>query len=157
MKRSAALLMYRFGAAGVELLLVHPGGPFWRKKDQGAWSIPKGEYAEGEDPLRAARREFLEETGFVAEGEFLELGAIRQPGGKLITAWAFEGECDADAVKSNTFSLEWPPGSGRLAEFPEVDRAGWFTPEASREKILKGQAGFIDGLLALLRRRHPEG
>lgn len=135
--------MYRTQAGGVEVFLVHPGGPFWAKKDAGAWSIPKGEYAEEEDSLAAARREFAEETGIVHEGAFVELGAVRQAGGKVVTAWAFEGDCDPAALRSNTFTLEWPPGSGRHREFPEVDRAGWFTLEAAEEKILKGQLPFL--------------
>jgi predicted NUDIX family NTP pyrophosphohydrolase len=145
-KTSAGLLMYRMRPGGVEVFLVHPGGPFWAKKDAGAWSIPKGEYAEGEDPLAAARREFAEETGIVPDGTFVELGEIRQAGGKIVTAWAFEGDCDPDAIRSNTFTLEWPPKSGRHQEFPEVDRAGWFGMDAAAEKILKGQLPFLHRL-----------
>jgi predicted NUDIX family NTP pyrophosphohydrolase len=148
--RSAGLLMYRFRNARPEVFLVHPGGPFWEKKDIGAWSIPKGEYAEGEDAFSAAKREFLEETGCKAEGEFRALGALRQPSGKQVTAWALEGDCDADALQSNTFTMEWPPRSGQRAEFPEVDRAGWFPMDTAREKILKGQTGFIDKLNEML-------
>ncbi|ACH39821.1 NUDIX hydrolase, type 5 [Citrifermentans bemidjiense Bem] len=150
MKKSAGLVMYRFKDEQLELFLVHPGGPFWAGKDEGAWSIPKGEYLPGEDPFEVARREFLEETGLVAEGEFLELSEIRQPGGKKVKAWAFAGDCDPSAITSNTFSLEWPPRSGRFAEFPEVDRAGWFESGAARVKILKGQLPLIEELCLLI-------
>lgn len=149
-KRSAGLLMFRMKASVLEVFLVHPGGPFWTKKDLGAWSIPKGEYSDEEEPLEVARREFLEETGYEAKGEFRELKMVRQPGGKWVRAWAFEGDCDAGAITSNTFSMEWPPKSGRQAEFPEVDRAAWFGIETAREKILKGQVGFIDHLCELV-------
>ena len=149
-KKSAGLVMYRFRGGELEIFLVHPGGPFWAKKDLGSWSIPKGECLDEEDPFEAAKREFLEETGFEARGDFKELARIRQPGGKWVTAWAVEGDCDAGAVKSNLFSMEWPPKSGRMAEFPEVDRAGWFGVGLSRQKILKGQAGLIDELCGLL-------
>jgi len=145
-KRSTGLIMYRRKNGELEILLVHPCGPFWAKKDLGSWSIPKGEYSEGEDPLEVARREFLEETGFEAKGVFQELRTIRQPGGKWVHAWAFEGDCDADAITSNTFAMEWPPKSGKQATFPEVDRGGWFSVEVCREKILKGQLGLIDEL-----------
>ena len=151
-RQSAGLLMYRFRNGWPEVLLVHPGGPFWAKKDLGAWSIPKGEHGEGEDPLAAAKREFPEETGFEAKGELRELGTLRQPSGKRVTAWAFEGDCDAGALRSNTFRLEWPPRSGQEAEFPEVDRAAWFPIEGAREKILKGQVGFVDELVRNLDR-----
>lgn len=151
-KKSAGLLMFRIRGGELELFLVHPGGPFWSKKDLGSWSIPKGEYSEAEDPLAAAKREFFEETGFEAKGDFLELEPIRQPSGKTISAWAFAGDCDAADVTSNTFSLEWPPKSGKTVEFPEVDRAGWFDLELSRQKLLKGQLGIIDALCALLDR-----
>ena len=144
--------MYRFKEERLELFLVHPGGPFWAGKDEGAWSIPKGEYLPGEDPFEVARREFLEETGLEAEGEFLELSEIRQPGGKRVKAWAFAGDSDPSAITSNTFSLEWPPRSGRFAQFPEVDRAGWFEPGAARVKILKGQLPLIEELCLLI---HP--
>ncbi len=143
---SAGLLMYRRSGEGLEVLLVHPGGPFWKKKDAGAWSIPKGEYVAGEDPLDAAKREFQEETGLAARGPFIPLTPLKQPGGKIVHAWAFEGDCDAEASKSNTFSMEWPPGSGRRQEFQEVDRAGWFTIEDAKRKILRGQAGFLGEL-----------
>ncbi len=146
LKRSAGLLMYRRSRGTLEVLLVHPGGPFWKKKDVGSWSIPKGEYEAGEEPLAAATREFQEETGLVAEGPYTPLTPIRQQGGKLVQAWAFEGDCDAESLKSTTFSLEWPPGSGRRREFPEVDRAGWFNIGEARRKILPAQADLLDDL-----------
>ncbi|HWE50650.1 MAG TPA: NUDIX domain-containing protein [Bryobacteraceae bacterium] len=146
-KRSAGLLMYRRADSGLEVLLVHPGGPFWAKKDLGSWSIPKGEYTEEEDPLAAARREFQEETGFTVTGDFVPLGELRQPGGKFVKAWAFEGDCDASRASSNTFPLEWPPRSGKTQVFPEVDRAEWFSIPEARAKLLKGQTAFLDALL----------
>ncbi len=141
---SAGLLLYRRRGGVLEVFLVHPGGPFWAGKDAGAWSIPKGEFSPGEDPLAAARREFGEETGFTAAGEFLPLTPLKQPSGKIIQAWAVAGDCDPGAIRSNTFTLEWPPRSGRRQEFPEVDRAGWFSLPTAREKISKGQAGFLE-------------
>jgi predicted NUDIX family NTP pyrophosphohydrolase len=150
-KKSAGLLMYRHRQRGLEVFLVHPGGPFWSKKDAGSWSIPKGEYVPGEDPFEVAKREFQEETSFKASGEFIPLTSKKQPSGKIITAWAFEGDCDASVVKSNTFLMEWPPGSGRQQEFPEVDRAGWFSISVAKEKILKGQSGFLDELIQILK------
>jgi len=138
--------MYRRSAGTLEVLLVHPGGPFWMKKDAGAWSIPKGEYEAGEEALAAAAREFQEETGLVARGPYTRLTPIRQPGGKVVEAWAFEGDCDAESLKSTTFSLEWPRGSGRRQEFPEVDRAGWFGLDEARRKILPAQAALLDEL-----------
>ena len=143
--------MFRRREGLLEVFLVHPGGPFWGRKDEGAWSIPKGEYAPGEDPLETARREFQEETGFEGEGDFIPLTPRKQPSGKVISAWALEGDCDASLIKSNTFSMEWPPRSGRQQEFPEVDRAGWFTVPAAKEKILKGQVPFLDELSEILR------
>jgi predicted NUDIX family NTP pyrophosphohydrolase len=145
-KLSAGLLLFRRRENRIEVFLVHPGGPFWAKKDLGAWSLPKGEYTDGEDPLSAARREFEEETGLRPEGAFLPLGQIRQAGGKLVSAWAFEGDFDAATLKSNTFSIEWPPKSGKMCEFPEVDRAGWFSLEQARSKILPGQVNLLDTL-----------
>jgi predicted NUDIX family NTP pyrophosphohydrolase len=130
------------------VLLVHPGGPFWARKDLGAWSIPKGEYAEGEDPLAVARREFAEELGAEPAGDFWELGELVQPSRKVVTVWAVEGDFDVAGLKSNTFELEWPPKSGRKAQFPEVDRAEWFAPDQARQKILSGQREFIDRLMA---------
>jgi predicted NUDIX family NTP pyrophosphohydrolase len=150
-KRSAGILLHRDTGAGVEVLLVHPGGPFWAKKDLGAWSIPKGEHDDGEDALACALREFAEETGTVLpEGELTDLGAIRQRGGKTVRAWAAEGDLDADAIRSNTFALEWPPRSGRRAEFPEVDRAAWFGLAEARERINPAQAAFLDRLRELI-------
>jgi predicted NUDIX family NTP pyrophosphohydrolase len=149
-KISAGLLFHRSRNGALEVLLVHPGGPFWAKKDEGAWSIPKGEAAPGEDLLARARQEFHEETGFVAEGRFQALPPIRQAGGKIVHAWAIAGDCDAAAIKSNTFTLEWPPRSGRIAEFPEVDRAGWFDLPTARRKIIKGQVALLDHLQQLL-------
>ena len=145
-KNSAGILLYRLRGSGIEVFLVHPGGPFWATKDAGAWSIPKGEFEAGEDPLEAAKREFKEETGFAVAGNFIELTPVKQPGGKVVYAWAVMGDCEAESIKSNTFSLEWPPRSGKRKEFPEVDRAGWFTPEVAREKILKGQLVLLEEL-----------
>jgi predicted NUDIX family NTP pyrophosphohydrolase len=136
--------MYRRRGAAVEVLLVHPGGPFWAKKDEGAWSLPKGIIDPGEDELLAAIREFEEETGFTAEGDFIALTPRRQPSGKVILAWAIEGDCDPSAMKSNTFTMEWPPQSGNIAEFPEADRVEWFDSESAKSKIIKGQKGFIE-------------
>jgi predicted NUDIX family NTP pyrophosphohydrolase len=150
-KESAGLLMYRRLRGVLEVFLVHPGGPFWAKKDAGSWSIPKGEYMPGEVPLEVAKREFQEETGFKATGEFVLLNPRKQPSGKIITAWVFEGDCDASAISSNTFLMEWPPRSGRQQEFPEVDRAGWFSILVAKEKIVKGQAGFLDELIQILK------
>ena len=150
-KTSAGLLMYRTRGGRVQALLVHLGGPFWSKKDLGAWSIPKGEYPPDEDPFAAAQREFTEETGCVASGKFIRLRPIKQPSGKIIHAWAVRGDCDPTAIRSNTFSIEWPPGSGRQREFPEVDRAGWFGLQEAKEKIMKGQLGFLDELEEMLR------
>ena len=145
-KNSAGILLHRLRGSGIEVFLVHPGGPFWATKDAGAWSIPKGEFEAGKDPLEAAKREFKEETGFAVEGNFIELTPVKQPGGKVVYAWAVMGDCEAESIKSNTFSLEWPPRSGKRKEFPEVDRAGWFTPEVAREKISKGQLNFLEEL-----------
>jgi predicted NUDIX family NTP pyrophosphohydrolase len=152
-KHSAGLLMYRYRNEVLEFFLVHPGGPFWAKKDIGAWSIPKGEYSLEEDALAAARREFTEETGLAAAGEFIPLTPLKQPSGKIISAWAFQGDCDPQAVKSNTFTLEWPPRSGRKQEFPEIDRAGWFTREEAKVKIIIGQLGFLEELEEILREK----
>jgi predicted NUDIX family NTP pyrophosphohydrolase len=146
-KRSAGLLMYRRGTHGLELFLAHPGGPFWAKKDDGAWTIPKGLIDDGEDALAAARREFAEESGGNAVGEAIALGEHKQPGGKVIVAFALEGDCDPTRLRSNSFTLEWPPRSGRMREFPEVDRAAWFTPEEAMRKILKGQQPIVAALL----------
>jgi predicted NUDIX family NTP pyrophosphohydrolase len=145
-KHSAGLLIYRDHNGLLEVFLVHPGGPFWAKKDLGAWSIPKGEFEPEDDPLEAAKREFAEETGFTAAGPFAPLGSLKQPSGKTVYAWSAEGNYPSQEVKSNTFTMEWPPRSGKTQEFPEVDRAEWFTIDSAREKILKGQAGFLDQL-----------
>ena len=152
-KVSAGLLMYRRRGGRVEVLLVHPGGPFWRNKDAGAWSIPKGEVQAGEDPLAAARREFEEELGLRAEGPFTQLNPVKQRGGKVVHAWAFEGDCDPAAIRSNTFTTEWPPRSGRMAEFPEIDRAEFFTLAEAIGKVNPAQAGLIDQLGRLLAER----
>lgn len=146
-KETAGILLYRRTARGPELFLVHPGGPFWARKDDGAWSIPKGVPEPGEDRLAAARREFMEETGFAIGGAFVPLGTFKQPGGKTVIAWGLEGDCDASAVRSNTCTIEWPPRSGRKLEIPEVDRAAWFRPAEARRKILPGQRPIIDALL----------
>ncbi len=149
--------MYRRRHGGIEVFLVHPGGPLWAKKDEGAWSIPKGEYEPGEEPLKAARREFAEETGFSPQGTFIPLGDLKQPGGKLVTAFAIEGDCSPEAIRSNTFTMEWPPRSGALREFPEIDRGAWFPLDTARQKILKGQLGFLERLAARLRPSPPAG
>ena len=148
-KKSAGLLLYRPGPEGLEVLLVHPGGPFWARKDDGAWSIPKGEFEDTEDPLFAAKREFEEETGTPPNGEFIPLQPLKQPGGKLVYAWAVRADFDPASLRSNTFSVEWPPRSGRRADFPEVDRAAWFGMDEARRKILKGQVGFLDQVIRL--------
>jgi predicted NUDIX family NTP pyrophosphohydrolase len=149
-QRSAGLLMFRRADDSAEVLLVHPGGPFWARKDDGAWSIPKGLFEEGEDALGAAQREFEEETGLSPEGAFIELGEFKQPSGKRISAWAFEGAFDLASFKSNLFTMQWPPKSGRLREFPEADRAGWFGPREALVKITKGQRPIIEALFEKL-------
>jgi predicted NUDIX family NTP pyrophosphohydrolase len=150
-RQSAGILLYRMRGAGPEVLLVHPGGPFWARRDAGVWSIPKGEYADGDDPIACARREFEEETGSpLPPGDLIALDSITQKGGKVVSAWAAEGDLDADAIRSNTFRMEWPPRSGRWATFPEVDRAGWFDVEIAREKMIPAQAEFLDRLLERL-------
>ena len=149
--QSAGLLLYRRREGKLEVLLVHPGGPFWRKRDDGAWSIPKGELAENEAGIEVARREFHEELGVPApDGEVTALGAVRQAGGKVVEAWAASGEVDVTRLTSNEFELEWPPRSGRMQRFPEVDRAAWFDLEAARRKLLPAQRQFIDRLEELL-------
>jgi predicted NUDIX family NTP pyrophosphohydrolase len=147
-KRSAGLLMYRRCAHGPEVLLVHPGGPFYAKKDLGVWSVPKGEIEEGADELTTAIRELREETGIEATGPYLPLGEVRQKSGKTVVAWAFEGDCDPAETRSNTFRLEWPPGSGRFQEFPEVDRAAFFDLAEARRRILPAQSPLLDRLEA---------
>jgi predicted NUDIX family NTP pyrophosphohydrolase len=152
-KRSAGILLYRRSGGEPEVLLVHPGGPFWAKKDGGAWSIPKGEYDDAEDPQACARREFHEETGTeLAPGELAELGSVRQKSGKQVTAWAAEGDLDPETVSSNTFEMEWPPRSGSRQAFPEVDRAEWFDLETAREKLNPAQTAFLDRLVERLGR-----
>ncbi len=146
-KTSAGILLYRRKDNVLRVFLVHPGGPFFVNKDEGAWSVPKGELEEGEDPLAAARREFEEETGCALGGTFVSLTPIKQKGGKIVLAWAVEGDCDAEAIKSNTFALEWPPKSGKVQDFPEVDRAGWFTVDEAKKKINPAQAALVDELV----------
>jgi predicted NUDIX family NTP pyrophosphohydrolase len=146
-RQSAGILLYRFAGEASEVLLVHPGGPFWARKDAGVWSIPKGEYDDTEDPLACALREFEEETGTALHPEEpVELGSIEQRSGKVVTAWAAEGDLDADSIASNTFTMEWPPRSGTTAEFPEVDRAAWFSLDEAREKLNPAQVEFVDRL-----------
>lgn len=145
-KLSAGLLMFRRCEGEVQVLLVHPGGPFFQKKDAGAWSIPKGEIEDGEDFLAAARREFHEETGLTAAGPFIQLTPIKQKGGKTVHAWAFEADCDPATIVSNTFPMEWPPKSGRQVEFPEIDRAEFFDLTTARQKINAAQSALLDEL-----------
>ena len=142
-KRSAGVILYRL-RTGVEVFLVHPGGPFWVKKDEGAWSIPKGEHQDGEESIDVARREFFEETGFEVSGDFVEIGSVKQTGGKVVTAWAVEGDCDPDLLRSNLFEMEWPPRSGRIQSFPEVDRGGWLSLGEAKRRILKSQEPLLD-------------
>jgi len=149
--QSAGLLLFRQVDGDIEVLLGHPGGPFWKRKDEGAWSIPKGLIAPGEEPLAAAQREFAEETGHYPKGDSVPLGSATQPGGKVVHVWAIEGDWDPADIKSNTFEMEWPPRSGRRQSFPEIDRAAWFGVAEARRRILKGQALFIDHLLDTLR------
>ncbi len=145
---SAGILLYRLRDNSVEVLLAHPGGPFWSGKDLGAWSIPKGQSEANEDSLQAAKREFREETGFEVDGQFVDLGTIRQPSRKMIQIWALEHDMDADRLQSNEFALEWPRKSGIVMQFPEIDRAEWFDIDRARQKIHKGQAGFLDRLIS---------
>lgn len=153
-RRSAGILLYRLAGGAPEVLLAHPGGPFWAKRDEGAWSIPKGEHDDGADPLAAAAREFREETGHdLPPGERIDLGSVRQKGGKVVTAWAVEGDLDVASARSNTFEMEWPPRSGRKREFPEVDRMEWFALPAARAKILPAQAELLDRLAEALASR----
>ena len=148
-KRSAGVLLYRRGATGIEVFLVHPGGPYWAKKDAGAWSVPKGECEPGEDGLAAARRELAEETGLAPDGNFLGLGSFRQSSAKRVEVWAVEGDADPARLKANSFTMEWPPRSGQIKAFPEVDRAGWFTLAEAARKIVKGQAPILTALSGL--------
>ena len=149
--KSAGVLLFRRREDDIEIFLVHPGGPFWAKKDDGAWSIPKGLYDDDEDPLAAAKREFTEEVGPSIDGEFTALGEFKLPSGKRLSVWAVEGDLDAASITSNLFEMEWPPRSGKQAQFPEVDRAGWFTPDAARVKLTKGQLQVLDAFLKLPR------
>ena len=142
-------MMYRHSGSEIKVFLVHPGGPFWAKKDKGAWTVPKGEYGPDEDALQAACREFREETGFTPIGPFVELGRVQQKSGKLVTVWTFEGDCDPDQLVSNTCEIEWPPRSGRRMEIPEIDRGRWFTIEQAREYIREEQRSLLAALLAL--------
>jgi predicted NUDIX family NTP pyrophosphohydrolase len=148
-KRSAGILIYRRGVAGLEVFLVHPGGPYWAKKDAGAWSVPKGECELGENGLAAARRELAEETGLAPAGDFLPLGSFRQSSAKTVEVWAIEGDADPAQIKGNSFTMEWPPRSGQIKAFPEVDRAGWFTLAEAARKIVKGQAAILTALSGL--------
>lgn len=156
-KTSAGLLMYRNAVRSLQVMLVHPGGPFWARKDEGAWSIPKGEFGESEPPLDAAIREFKEETGLTPHGPFIPLGSAKQPSGKVVTVWTFEGDWDPAMLRSNVFTLEWPPKSGTKREFPEVDRAAWFETWEARRKILPGQVTFIDEVEALVTNKRNVG
>ena len=149
-KHAAGILLYRHSQRGLEVLLAHPGGPLWARKDFGAWTIPKGQFGSDESALDAARREFEEEMGSPARGTFVELGSIKQPSGKIVHAFTAESDFDVSKVKSNLFTLEWPPRSGKLGQFPEVDRAEWFSIEEARKRILKGQEPFLGRLLAAL-------
>ena len=151
-KKSAGLLLYRKVDDSVEVFLVHPGGPFWGKKDEGAWSIPKGEFVDGEEALEAAKREFQEETGFTVQGRCEALEPVRQGSGKIVYAWAIEGDIDSSAIRSNNFSMEWPPGSKKIREFPEVDRGGWFALATARHKIHAGQSPLLEELLKKLQK-----
>ncbi len=150
-KKSAGIIVFKKNHDEYEFLLVHPGGPFWAKKDLNSWSIPKGEFGDEEEPLDAAKREFEEETGFKITGEFIELDPVKQPSGKIIFSWAVEGNIDASKVKSNLFKMEWPPRSGAFKEFPEVDCAEWFGFETAKQKILSGQAPILENLKGILR------
>lgn len=150
MKTSAGILLYRKKNGAIEFFLVHPGGPFWKGKDKGAWSIPKGEFSEGEDPLTVAKREFNEETGQTIDGDFVELTPIKQKGGKMVYAWAMEGDADAENIVSNTFKTEWPYKSGKWITIPEVDKAGWFGVEEAKEKMIAAQVGLVEEMVKRL-------
>ena len=155
-KLSAGVLLYRICDGVVETLIAHPGGPFWARKDDGAWSIPKGEYTDGEDPWAAAQREFSEELGLpVPAGPRVDLGTLKQPSGKVVTAFAVRGDLDVSDARSNTFELEWPKGSGNISEYPEIDRVGWFSVAEAHVKLLKGQRPLLDRLMAALERGEP--
>jgi predicted NUDIX family NTP pyrophosphohydrolase len=146
-RQSAGILMYRYRDGVLEVLLAHPGGPLWEGRDSGAWTIPKGLFDDDEEPLAAARREFEEETGCAVDGDFIALGELRLPSGKVVHVWAVEGDLDADEIESNLFTMEWPRGSGRMRDFPEVDRGAWFNLDTARGKIFKNQAPFLQRLL----------
>ncbi len=156
-KTSAGLILYRMRHGKLEVLLVHPGGPFWKSKDDGAWFIPKGELDTGEEPLAGAKREFEEETGLKPEGEFLPLGSVKQKSGKTIHAWAFEGDCDPAELKSNMFTIEWPPKSGRQQEFPEIDQAGFFTVTQAKVKMHPVEFPLVIRLQELLLKSERSG
>src|SRR5678816_644343 len=147
MLKSAGILLFRQTSTGAEYFLVHPGGPFWKNKDIGAWSVPKGEFAEGEEPLKAAQREFEEETGIAVKGKFIELKPVKQKSGKIVYTWACEGDIDHTIIRSNTFPFEWPPKSGKFIEIPEVDKADWFTIDAAKQKILPSLSSLLDDLV----------
>jgi predicted NUDIX family NTP pyrophosphohydrolase len=155
-KRSAGILLYRLTSDEPEVFLVHPGGPYWTRKDEGAWSIPKGEYQPGEDGLVTARREFAEETGVELQGDPVALGSFRQSSAKTVDVWAVEGDADPAKLVSNTFVMEWPPRSGQMQDFPEVDRAAWFAPSEAARKLVKGQVAVIEALRRHLRARVDE-
>ena len=148
--RSSGILLYRYENRALQVMLAHPGGPFWSKRDDGAWSIPKGMAAEGEEPLAAAKREFEEETGHAIVGDFIDLGELKQPSGKIVHAWALESDFDVETLESNTFTLEWPKHSGKVRAYPEIDRAAWFGTDEAKTKILKGQAAFLDRLAEIV-------
>jgi predicted NUDIX family NTP pyrophosphohydrolase len=150
---SGGILLFKYVDNELQVMLVHPGGPFWARKDEGAWSIPKGILEENEAALQAARREFKEETGFDVDGQFIELGQLKQPSGKIVHAWALERELDVKDIRSNTFRLQWPKNSGNVKEYPEIDKAQWFDVNEAKKKILKGQAEFIDRLIEKLANR----
>jgi predicted NUDIX family NTP pyrophosphohydrolase len=150
LKQSAGILLYRFRENDLEVFLVHPGGPFWAGKDKGAWSIPKGEYEQGQNPLEAAKREIAEETGIELDSPLIDLGELRQPSRKIVHAWAASQDCDPSGITSNTFTMEWPPKSGKHMEFPEIDRGAWYSTGVAKSKLHKGQVGFIDKLRGML-------
>lgn len=152
MKQSAGILLYKYEEKELKIFLVHPGGPFWARKDEGAWTIPKGEFTDEEEPLTAAKREFKEETGSEVKGKFIALKTVRFKNGKYVHAWAVEGDIDASAIESNTFEIEWPPRSGKVQTFPEVDRADWFDTEEAMKKIHPVQSAFIEELLNTIKK-----
>ena len=154
MKKSAGIILYRRKNIVPEIFLVHPGGPFWKNKDHGAWTIPKGEFTEEEDPLKAAMREFKEETGISIKGTFLELTPVKQKSGKLVYGWALEKDIDASTIKSNFFEIEWPPKSKQFKQFPEIDKGEWFTVAEAKQKINPAQVAFIDEVVSILNRKN---